>query len=76
MKKISRKTDSLLDWAATCGGVRKALEIIGGLLVSTYSSYALKSTLALNLVRFVPSESINSNMKAKDKENRRKEEFK
>ena len=34
----------------------EALKIIGYALVFSYNSYALKSTLAQNLVRFVPSQ--------------------
>ena len=59
MKKITRKTNSLLDWAGACGGFLEALKVIGTLLISSYNSHALKSILALNLVRFVPSKSIN-----------------
>ena len=53
--KITRKTDSLLDLVGNCGGFLEALKIIGSILVFSYNSYALRSTLALNLVRFVPS---------------------
>ena len=56
MRKITRKTDSILDLAGDCGGFMGALNIIGFLLVFTYNSYALKASLAFNLVRFVPSE--------------------
>ena len=55
MIKITRKTDSIIDWLSNCGGFMEALKIIGYTLVFSYNSYALKSTLALNLVRFVPS---------------------
>ena len=54
MIKITRKTDSIIDWMGNCGGFMEALKIIGEILVFSYNAYALKSTLALNLVRFVP----------------------
>ena len=54
MIKITRKTDSIIDWMGNCGGFMEALKIIGKILVFSYNAYALKSTLALNLVRFVP----------------------
>ena len=53
--KITRKTDSVIDWMGNCGGFMEALKIIGQALIFYYNTYALKSTLALNLVRFVPS---------------------
>ena len=56
MIKISRKTDSLLDWVGDCGGFMEALKIISSILVLSYNSYALKSTLATNLVRYVPKQ--------------------
>ena len=43
-----------------CGGFMEALKIIGKALIFTYNAYALKSTLAQNLVRFVPSQSKKS----------------
>ena len=52
--KITRKTDSIIDWMGNCGGFMEALKIVGKILVFSYNSYALKSTLAHNLVRFVP----------------------
>ena len=55
MIKITRKTDSIFDWLGNCGGFMEALKIIGKLFVFSYNAYALKSTLAQNLVRFVPS---------------------
>ena len=54
MIKITRKTDSIIDWMGNCGGFMEALKIICTIIVSPYNSYALKSILALNLVRFVP----------------------
>ena len=59
MIKITRKTDSVIDWMGNCGGFMEALKIICNLLVYSYNSYALKTTLAINLVRFVPSKSRN-----------------
>ena len=67
MIKITRKTDSIFDWLGNCGGFLEALKIIGYILVIPYNAYALKSTLAKNLVRFVPSQSKNSNSSAKNK---------
>ena len=43
-----------------CGGFMEALKIIGKALVFSYNAYVLKSTLAQNLVRFVPSKSKKS----------------
>ena len=59
MIKITRKTDSVIDWMGNCGGFMEALKIICKLIVYSYNAYALKSALALNLVRFVPSKSRN-----------------
>ena len=60
MIKITRKTDSLFDWLGNCGGFMEALKIIGKALVFLFNTYALKSILAENLVRFVPSQPKNS----------------
>ena len=55
LSKITRKTDSLVDWLGNCGGFMEALKIIGQVIVFSYNAYALKTTLAQNIVRFVPS---------------------
>ena len=39
----------------------EALKIVGKILVFTYNSYALKTNLAFNLVRFLPSKQKGSN---------------
>ena len=52
---ITRKTDSIIDLLGNCGGFYEALMGIGQILAFSYNTYALKSTLAKNLVRFVPS---------------------
>ena len=67
MIRITRKTDSIFDWLGNCGGFMEALKIIGYVLVSSYNAYALKSILAQNLVRFVPSEPKNSDTSAENK---------
>ena len=54
--KITRKTDSIFDWLGNCGGFMEALKMIGFALVASFNAYALKSTLAQNLLRFVPSQ--------------------
>ena len=58
--QINRKTESLLDVLSSCGGLMRALTIIAQILIKSYNTYALKSLLADNLVRFVPSQSANS----------------
>ena len=59
-----------------CGGFMEALRIVGQILVFAYNSYALKSTLAENLVRFVPKSSkINYLYDNANKLNRRQEEY-
>ena len=55
MTKINRKTGSLLDILGTCGGLMRALTVITSLLINPYTLYALKSQIALNLVRIIPS---------------------
>ena len=55
LSKITRKTDSVIDFMGNCGGFMEALKIIGSTLVFSYNAYALKTTLAQNMVRFVPS---------------------
>ena len=65
--KISRKTDSVIDWMGNCGGFMEALFFIGYALVISYNAYALKSTLAQNLVRFVLSQSKNSDKSPENK---------
>ena len=72
---IARKTDSIVDWLSNCGGFMEALKIIGYALVSSFNAYALKSTLAQNLVRFVPSKPKNSDLNAENKLRYRQEEF-
>ena len=65
--KITRKTDSIFDWLGNCGGFMEALKIIGYVLVSSFNAYALKTTLAQNIVRFVPSQPKNSDTSAENK---------
>ena len=55
--KINRKTDSLLDWLGDWGGLFDGLSLIARFLINPYTLYMLESSLALNLVRFVPSNS-------------------
>ena len=50
-----------------CGGFIKALRIIGQVLVFSYQTYALKATLAENLVRLVPMKSKNGVWGKEDK---------
>ena len=57
LKKINRKTDSLLDWLGNWGGLLDGLNFVVSHLLSNYSLYALNSNLAWLLVRFVPSQS-------------------
>ena len=64
---ITRKTDSITDWIGDCGGFMEALKTVGNLIVFSYQAYAFKQTLAENLVRFVPSQSENSDISAKKK---------
>ena len=65
MIKITRKTDSLIDLLADTGGFMRALRVIGQILIFSYNAYALKTTLAQNLVRFVPSQHLNSDKNSK-----------
>ena len=60
MTQIVQKTDSLFDVLGIIGGFYEALRVLGLILVSEYSKYALNSFLALNLVRFVASRSTDS----------------
>ena len=39
--KINRKTGSLLDLLGTCGGLMRALTVIGSVLVNPYTIFAL-----------------------------------
>ena len=66
--EINRKTESVFDILGTAGGLLRALTVIVSLLVSPYNKYELKSLLALNLVRFVPSESSNTKTSKKQRE--------
>ena len=66
LKKINRKTDSLLDWLGNWGGLLDGLNFVVKHLLSNYSLYALNANLAWLLVRFVPSQS-NSTKKNKRK---------
>ena len=38
---INRKTDSLLDWLAACGGLVDGLKYIGSKIISPYTNYTL-----------------------------------
>ena len=58
--EINRKTESFFDVLGSAGGLMRALTVFVSILVSPFNKHALKSLLALNLVRFVPSESSNS----------------
>ena len=51
---ITRKTASITDLIGDFGGFLEALKTVGNLFVFSYNAYALKSTLANNLVRVVP----------------------
>ena len=62
MKNINRKTDSLLDWLGNWGGFLDGLNTIGKNLLSPYTLYTLKSTLAFFIVRFIPSK-VDNKMK-------------
>ena len=73
--KISRKTDSIVDWMGNCGGFMEALKIVSNMIIGSYNGYALKLTLAMNLVRFVPSLSSNSEKNDKVKLNQRRRQF-
>ena len=55
LKKISRKTDSVLEWLGEWGGLLDALNFLGKHLLSSYTSYSLQNYLALLLIRFIPS---------------------
>ena len=46
LTKINRKTGSLLDLLGTCGGLLRALTVLGSVLVNPYTLYALKSKIA------------------------------
>ena len=54
MITITRRTDSIFDWIGDCGGFMEALKLICKTLVISYNAYMLKSTLALDLVKFLP----------------------
>ena len=60
LHKVSRKTDSLLDWLGDWGGLLDGLSFVGRHLLSNYSLYALNANLAWLLVRFVPSNQKNA----------------
>ena len=67
LKKISRKTDSILEWLGEWGGLLDALNFLGKHLLSSYTSYNLQNSLALLLVRFIPSnKSDESSLRKKD----------
>ena len=70
--ETNRKTESVFDILGTAGGLLRALTVIVSFFVSPYNKYTLKSLLALNLVRYVPSESSNTRISKRQKE----EEFK
>ena len=53
--EIKRKTGNIFDLLGICGGLMRALTIIVSVLLNPYTLYTLKSHLASNLVRFVPS---------------------
>ena len=76
MIRITRKTDSLVDWIDNCGGFMFALKIVCQVLVFSYNSYKLKATLVQDLVRFMPQKSRKVYQTAKDKLNQSKKDFK
>ena len=57
MDQMNRKTESMLDLLGVCGGLLRALTVIGSYIVSSYNQHALSSFLTKSLVRFVPSQS-------------------
>ena len=75
MIAITRKTDSITDWLGGCGGFMEALKIVSGVLMFSYNTYALQTTLALNLVRFVPKQFKTSGKNAKNKLIKKQKEF-
>ena len=72
LKKINRKTDSLLDWLGDWGGLLDGLSFIGRHLISNYSLYALNAQLTLLLVRFVPSSKTKKDEKGSKVKNDKK----
>ena len=56
---INRKSSTILDLLGICGGLIRALTIIVSVLLNPYTSYTLKSHLATNLVRLVPSKPLS-----------------
>ena len=63
--EINRKTGSLADLLAVCGGLIRALNIVGEVLINPYTMYALQAHLAMNLVRYIPSSQSENNKKGK-----------
>ena len=61
MLKVRRKTDSLLDWLGDWGGLLDGLTFLVDVLISPYSTYALRSIMASILVKFVPAKKRESN---------------
>ena len=55
LNKIRRKIDSLFDLTGDVGGFMEAIRAMAYILAFSYNAYALESTLAFNLVRYVPS---------------------
>ena len=60
MLKVRRKTDSLLDWLGDWGGLLDGLTFLVDVLISPYSTYALRSIMATVLVKFVPANKLES----------------
>ena len=62
LRTINRKTDSLLDWLAACGGVLKALMITGKFILEFYAVYRIRSKLTSLFIKFLPSNSDSKRM--------------
>ena len=65
MIQINRKTETILDLLSACGGLMRALNAIGEIIINPYTLYALQAHLAMNLVRYIPSTQSANNQKGK-----------
>ena len=52
---INRKSSTIFDLLGICGGLLRALTVAASVFINPYTLYTLKSHLATNLVRLVPS---------------------
>ena len=76
MDVINRKTDNLLDWLGDWGGLLDGLKYLCHIILTPYTSYALRLLLTKSLVRFVPKSSKRKEFKEKKKGKKKEKEDK